>query len=166
LDFDLKALYDALDTERRTRALTWTQVAREINDVGPIRVHPVATSTITGLRSKSVAEADGVLQMLRWLGRAPESFIRGLPQALADATLPAVETRKVLRFDTKMLYESLDGQRRTRGFTWKDVAAETGTSESHIRTLKNGGRTVFPGVMRLTTWLQQPASRFTRVSVY
>jgi len=166
-DFDLKALYAALDAERTARGLTWTQATREINSVGPIpQRHPIATSTITGLRTKNVAEGAGVLQMLRWLRRAPESFMSGLPPALAVSTLPPADVREVLRFDTNKLYESLDLRRRARGLTWQEVTGETGVPESHIRGLKKGGRTGFPGVMRLTRWLQQPASEFVRMSLY
>src|SRR5262249_18054501 len=166
-DFDLKALYAALDAERTARGLTWTQATREINSVGPVpQLHPIATSTITGLRTKDVAEGAGVLQMLRWLGCAPESFTGGLPPALAASRLPVADTRQVLRFDTKKLHGSLDSERRARGLTWQDVAMQTGVPESHMRALKKGGRTGFPGVMRLTRWLQQPASEFIRLSQY
>src|SRR5262249_27059165 len=116
------------------------------------------------LLTKAVAEGAGVLQMLRWLGRAPESFMSGLPSALAASSLPAADTREGLRFDTKKLYESLDFERRARALPWQDVAVQAGGPESHMRGLRKGGRTVFPGVMRLTQWLRQPASDFIRLS--
>ena len=166
-DFDLRMLYLALDAERRRRGLTWAQATREINDVGPVvKIHPIATSTITGLRTKAVAEADGVLQMLRWLRRAPESFMSGLSPALAASSLPPADVREVLRFDTEKLHESLDLRRRDRALVWPDVAAAIGVPESHVRGLKRGGRTGFPGVMRLTRWLERPASDFIRRSAY
>src|SRR4030095_10440660 len=88
-DFDLNALYQALDAQRQSRGLTWAQATGEMSRVGPvIRRHPIASSTITGLRTKGLAEADGVLQMLRWLGRAPESFMRGSPGPIAASSLP------------------------------------------------------------------------------
>jgi hypothetical protein len=56
-DFDLKALFAALDAQRQARGLTWAQATRDINPVGPaVPRHPIATSTITGLRTKAVAE--------------------------------------------------------------------------------------------------------------
>jgi hypothetical protein len=166
-DFDLKALYDALDAERQTRGLTWAQATGEINSVGSaVRRHPIASSTITGLRIKTIAEGDGVLQMLRWLGRAPESFMQGLPPDLAAASLPPAGVRQVLRFDTKKLFDTLDAQRRARHLTWPQMAVETGVSASHMRHLRNGGRTGFPIVMRLTVWLEQPASQFIRLSAF
>jgi phytoene dehydrogenase-like protein len=166
-DFDLNALYQALDAQRQSRGLTWAQATREISRVGPaIRRHPIASSTITGLRTKGLAEADGVLQMLRWMGRAPESFMPGLPEPLAASSLPAAETRQVLRFDTKKLHESLDDRRRARGLSWPELEAETTVPASHMRGLKKGGRTAFPAVMRLTRWLRQPAAHFIRLSPY
>ena len=104
--------------------------------------------------------------MLRWLGRAPESFMQGLSPALAASTLPAAADRDVLRFDTKKLHEALASRRRARGLTWQQVAIETGVPQSHMRGLVRGGRTAFPGVMRMTRWLQQPASQFIRLSPY
>src|SRR6185369_5431021 len=96
-DFQLAALYQALDEQRQRRGLTWKQAMLEINlakDGQPGR-HPIAQSTVSGLRTKSVAEGDGVLQMLRWLNRPPESFVPGfevseihrLPDAPPDRVL-------------------------------------------------------------------------------
>ena len=65
--FDSRALYDALDAQRRTRGLTWRQVAA---DVG------VSTSTLTGTKRGGRLEVDGALAMVRWLGRTIESFTR------------------------------------------------------------------------------------------
>jgi len=79
-DFNLRALYDALDAQRRSREMSWPAVTREINRF-KTESHPIATSTITGLQSKAVAEGDGILQMLRWLGRTPESFVPGVEEA-------------------------------------------------------------------------------------
>jgi hypothetical protein len=72
-DFDLKALYGVLDEQRRSRGITWAAVAREINHSrtsGPT----IATSTISGLKSGTLSEGDGVLQMLRWLDRNSRAF--------------------------------------------------------------------------------------------
>jgi hypothetical protein len=67
-----------LDAERQKRQLTWSGMVRHIS--GPFAgrgSRPLALSTVTSLRTKRVAEGDGVLQMLRWLDRAPESFVPG-----------------------------------------------------------------------------------------
>jgi len=162
-DFDLNALYRALDEQRRSRGLTWTAVMREINRFDTIG-HPIATSTITGLQNKRVAEGDGILQMLLWLRRTPESFISGFEEADADRfRLPNVTEEQVLRWDTKALHSALNAERQARGMAWKDVAQELrGFTPAMLTNLSKAGRIGFPGVMRLVRWLGQPAAAFTR----
>lgn len=161
-DFDLRALYEALDGQRKARGLSWAQVAREINRPNEReRYGRLSVSTITGLCTRTVAEADGVLQMLRWLDRAPESF---LPDYAADAAyaLPRAKPSQVLRFDTRSLHAALDAKRAARRITWRTVAEEIGVTAANLAHLAKGGRTSFPSVMRITRWLEQPAARFTR----
>jgi len=63
--FDARALYEALDAQRRERNLSWRQVADEIG---------VSTATLTRTRLGGRMEVDGMLAMTRWLGRTAESF--------------------------------------------------------------------------------------------
>jgi transcriptional regulator with XRE-family HTH domain len=63
--FDTLALYEALDQRRRSRDLTWSAVAAEIG---------VSVSTLTRIRLGGRMEVDGMLAMVRWLGRTVESF--------------------------------------------------------------------------------------------
>jgi hypothetical protein len=69
--FDAKALYAALDEQRRNRGQSWSEVAREIG---------VSPSTLTRTRLGGRMEADGMLAMVRWLGRTAESFTREFPR--------------------------------------------------------------------------------------
>jgi len=58
-DFDLKSLLAALDEQRQARGLTWAPATREMNAVGQVSArHPIATSTIVGLRTKTLAEGE------------------------------------------------------------------------------------------------------------
>jgi transcriptional regulator with XRE-family HTH domain len=66
--FDARALYAALESQRRARGMTWRQVA---SDVG------VSASTLTHTKYGGRLEVDGTLAMVRWLGRTVESFTRG-----------------------------------------------------------------------------------------
>jgi hypothetical protein len=78
-DFSLAGLYAAIDRQRQARGLTWQQAVLEINMVfGRISSRPISRSTVTGLGTKAVAEGDGVLAMLKWLNRTPESFLPGV----------------------------------------------------------------------------------------
>jgi len=67
----------ALDAQWHLRGLTWQQAMHEINRLTDRKSsgHPIARSTVSGRRTKAVAEVDGVLQMLRWLNRTPRSFM-------------------------------------------------------------------------------------------
>ncbi len=65
--FDARALYEALDAQRRSRGMSWQAVAKEIG---------VSASTLTRTRRGGRMEADGMLAMVRWLGRTAESFTR------------------------------------------------------------------------------------------
>lgn len=167
-DFSLAALHDALDSQRKSRGMSWAAVAQEIN--ARFRDVPghkqIAASTIAGVRRKSLLEGDGALQMLLWLGRAPESFVPGFVGAgAARYQLSELGTNRILRWDTRKLHASLDALRTARGMSWQQVAADVGGfSPASLTRLQDGGRTSLPGVMRPVAWLEQPAAAFTRAS--
>jgi hypothetical protein len=168
-DFDIAALHAALDTMRSERGMSWKAVAAAVNRSDDRNdIHPISPSTITGLKNKRWGvEGDGVLQMLLWLDRTPESFVPGHPGAThPNARLPRVAADKVLRFDVPMIHGKLDAQRIARGITWEQAAAEIGGLYT-AATLKNMGkqqRAAFPHVMRLARWLHCPAAELTRVA--
>ncbi|HKE58375.1 MAG TPA: hypothetical protein VKB46_16805 [Pyrinomonadaceae bacterium] len=64
--FDSKALYQALDEQRRNRNLTWDQVANEIG---------VSKATISRTKGGGRMEVDGMLAMVAWLGIPVERFV-------------------------------------------------------------------------------------------
>ncbi len=165
--FDLAALFHALDAQRAARGLTWAQALREISRTGERRPgrHAIATSTVTSLRTKKVAEGDGVLQMLLWVNRTPESFVPGCELAGSDAAkLPEATPTQILRFDTGKLYAALNERRIERGMTWQQVAKEIGgVGAGSLTYLSKGSRVGFPGVMRITGWLGRPVAEFTRL---
>ena len=165
-DFDLQALYAALDEQRRSRELSWAAATREINRFKTAG-HPIATSTITGLKKKAAGEGDGILHMLLWLGRTPESFVPGFLEADAERFhLRVLGIEQVLRWDTRALHSALNAQRQVRGMSWKEVAQEVGgyNADGLTRLAKGEGRVGFPRVMRIVQWLGQPAATFTRAS--
>ena len=164
-DFDLFALYEAVDKRRRERNLTWASVAEEVNRFRTTR-RPIATSTITGLRTKPVGEGDSILQVLLWLGRTPESFVSDNPDADSERfRLPILTTGRILRWDTHALYLALNTQRLERQLTWLGVARELrGFTPGMLTNLSKGGRIGFPRVMRLVGWLGKPAVTFMRIA--
>ncbi len=117
------------------------------------------------MRTKAAAEGDGVLAMLRWLNRTPESFVPGHKDSEEiDARLPEIPPGKILRFDTRKIHAALDARRIERKLTWAQVAKEAGTGTSTLTYLSKGTRVAFPGVMRIFRWLGSPAAHFTRAS--
>ncbi len=68
--FDAKALYVALDEQRRAREMSWEQVAAAIG---------VSAATITRTRIGGRLEVDGMLAMVSWLGVPVETFAREVP---------------------------------------------------------------------------------------
>ena len=166
-DFDLRALYEALDSQRRARALSWQEVARQVSrqSKGSAR-RGISASTITSMRTRRVVEGDGVLQMLLWLQRTPESFVPGHPQPDADtAELPRPEPDQVLRWNAHALHSALEARRLERGQTWQHVANEIGgCSPATLTRLSQGDRVSLPAVMRIVRWLDRPAASFTRIT--
>ena len=134
--FDRAALYAALDAQRRAQGVSWQQVARETG---------VAASTIVATKRAGTMETDGMLAMVRWLGCVPEKFIRGTePQSIARATSATAQFLDGHRFNTKMLYRTLDAQRQSRKMTWSAVAQEIGpgvltTPTAHRRAVQRLG---------------------------
>jgi hypothetical protein len=164
-EFDLNALHRALDEQREARGLSWSALAREICGRRASPGRCVSSSTIRGLADRGAVEGDGVLQMLLWLDRPPESFVSGLAPS-PDQELPSVPGDRTLRFDATAIHAELDRLRRERGQTWAQVAAEIGQPAAGLTRLAAGGRVTFPGVMRIFRWLDQPAARFTRASTW
>ena len=163
-DFDVAALHAALDEARQARGLTWPQLAREISGVfkGSFAT-PISPSTLTGMRDRRQIEADGVLQMLIWLKRTPESFVPGCNATARESlALPSVRPDQILRFDARAIYAALEGRRVERGITWAQVAGEIGGFRAAgLRRLAKGGRVGFPSVMRIARWLGRPAESLT-----
>jgi hypothetical protein len=115
------------------------------------------------LKKQSVTSAV-VLQVLRWLGRTPESFLYGQPcGASPNEQLPEAGMDQILRFDTREIYEALQQERLRRGLTWRQVAEELpGFTQSMLTNLVIGPLIGFPRVMILTQWLNRPAATFVK----
>jgi len=168
-DFDVAGLYAALDARRSLRGLSWQQVADEINSFfEKVPARPISRSTIVRTREGGIVEGDSVLQMLRWLGRTPESFMpQPLSWATAGSSLPSVGPDRILRFDAHAVYSAINAQRMERRLTWPQVASEIGGlsfSAASLKRLEKGGRVGFPSVMRIFRWLGRPATSFMRAS--
>lgn len=84
--FDLQALFAALDEARRARGFSWAALARDVGSV--------SASTIRRLETASDCEADGMLELCRWLDEPPERFVT---RATAGEPLPNRSKTGVVR---------------------------------------------------------------------
>jgi len=157
--FDVDRYFEALDAERERRGLSWAALTRELNAPFSHRpdIHPISTSTITGLRGRASLNGNIVVHTLMWLRRSPEEFVDGHP--VEPRPLPQLEAGRLPRWNTESLYDALDQQRDMRGLAWTEAAAQVG--EFTPEMLKSLRKSVgFPRVMRVLAWLQRPAADF------
>jgi hypothetical protein len=170
IDFDIGALFDALDSQRRNRALSWQGVAQELWDQSAALNarrddHPVSASTLTDMVKRRDTSCQHALFVLRWLGRTPESF---MPGATADAkrtALPFVGADQRLRWDLQELYDAVDSQRRERSFTWQQLARELHCSPSQLSGIKRARFAIGMRLaMRIVRWLDRPARDFVHAA--
>jgi hypothetical protein len=160
----MRAFHVALDTARQNRALSWAELAAEINrpfeGTASIPIHP---ATLRDMLAKRSVTSAVVLQVLAWLGQTPESYLTG-SSSLTETPLPESGPGRVLRFDTRALHATLNAQRQARGLSWAQVAADLpGFTAAMLTNLATGPLIGFPRVMLLIQWLGQPAAHFVRV---
>lgn len=161
--FDLGALAQALESERVSRGLSWAELMAEINVVfqGTTSI-PISVGTVRGMGRKSSVTSAVVLQVQGWMGRTPESFLVG--GAVGDGEmLPSGGPGRILRFDTRAMYEALNARRMERGMTWREVAAELPGFTQSMTNLASGPLIGFPRVMMIPQWLGVSAARFVMV---
>jgi hypothetical protein len=165
-EFSALGLYAAMDAQRVERGLTWRQVADELweqsNTLNATRNdHAIGASTLTGIAKRGDCTCQHALFILRWLGRAPESF---LVPPLADdngAMLPVASPNQRLRWDLAALAEALDARRQERGLTWKALAKELRCSASQVQGLRAIRYAIGMRLaMRIVQWLERPAAAF------
>lgn len=170
-DFDIDALFEALDSERQARSLSWSGLTREINALfRGAPCPPIATATIKSLKGRRAVIGNAVLQMLVWLDRTPESFMPGRDDSSDPSLeLPRLTPDRILRFDTRAIYRAMDALRVERGLTWRQVAEELGgvsarLTAASLTRLGKGGGTDFPSVGRIAQWLGRSVASFTVAS--
>jgi hypothetical protein len=164
--FDLIEFHRYLNEERLKRKLSWRQLAEEANRpfISTTSI-PINTATFRDMPQKRSVTSAVILQLLRWLGRSPEAFL--VPQdgdAFGqEAALPVAAPDHILRLDTQELHTALDAERKRRGMTWSEVAAELpGFQPGMLTSLATGPLIGFPRVMLLTQWLKMPLARFVK----
>jgi hypothetical protein len=168
-DFDAIALYEAMDTQRINRGLSWQRVADQIWDQSIVlnrqrRDHPISASTLTVIARRGDCTCQHALFILRWLGRTPESFL-SLAANVDGTALPSAGSSRRLRWDLPALYDALDSCRREQRLTWAELAGQLRCSANQltgIKTVRFAIRMTL--AMRIVQWLERPASAFIYVA--
>ncbi len=165
-EFDVLALFDALDARRVARGLSWQGVADEIWELSAElnrrrTSHPISPSTLTGMRTRRATSCQHALFMLRWLERTPESFLTGERPPPTDAPLPAAGPAHRLRWNLRTFHAAIDSERRAKGLTWRQLAAILGCTPSQLTGLRTARFATSMGLaMRIVQWLDRPAADF------
>jgi hypothetical protein len=164
-DFDLRELYRVMQATRDARRLTWPELTADINSrFAQTHAIPIGVRTLRDLQVKILVTSHVGLQILRWLGRTPESFLEGnhAPPRPEEA-LPEPGPSLILRFDTRAMHAALEMERAKQGLTWDEVASEIpGFNAIMLRNLAAGPRSAFPRIMMIPQWLRRPAASFVR----
>ena len=164
--FDIAALYSALDDKRTELGLSWQTVAKRLWELSSNlndrrRDHPISPSTLTNMAKNPRTSCQHALFMLRWLGRTPESFLKGATYDDERCALPAAGPDRRLRWALKLLYASMDEKRRQDGLTWPALAVTLGCSPNQLTGLRTAKyATGMDLAMRIVQWIGRPAADF------
>lgn len=148
-DFDYRGLWEAIETERRARGLSQTQLLRDIAWLSAGVLHRI--------RDGHGTTCQHVTGLLRWLGRSPESFMPGITDR-PEYAIPDVGPFAV-RWSMPALWEAVDAHRAELRMSWPEVGGAL-----HWPTVK-ALKTSTYGIpmnlaMRITRWLGKPAATF------
>jgi hypothetical protein len=166
--FSCEALHDALDARREGEGIGWYDLADELwrqsAELNARREadHPLCGGAIQRLPTRGATSCQYALFMLRWLGRAPEEFLRGPVRDVGDVTLPQAGTGHRLRFDLPALHAALNAERRARGLTWAALGVELGCTPARLTNLRTAKQADMDLTLRVTQWLGRPAAAFVR----
>jgi hypothetical protein len=173
LDFDACAMWKALDSQRRERGLRWSGVATEIWELSAeLNVrrpsdHPISPSTIRRLSQGGDSSCQHALFILRWLDKAPESFLGRAGAVPAAEPLPDCGPDRRLRWDVPRTYADLDAARRDCGITWSELARELRCTPSQLTGIRTARFAIGMGLaMRITQWLGRPAADFVYTAAW
>ena len=91
--FDVAALHAAMDSERRSRRLTWKDVAAESG---------VSASTLTRLSQGRQPDVNSLAALTGWLGISADHFMRGVRVQQFGAASPLAQISSILHRDPRL----------------------------------------------------------------
>ena len=88
--FNVDALHAAMDSERRSRRLTWKEVAAESG---------VSASTLTRLSQGRQPDVNSLAALTAWLGMSADHFMRGETIDQFGAASPLAQISSIIHQD-------------------------------------------------------------------
>jgi len=169
-EFDLSALFAAVDAQRREQQLGWPglataiwQQSRALNERRDD--HPISPATIRQLAEGRGLSCQHALFVLRWLGLPPETFIAEPRPGTVGIPLPAADEAHRLRWRLRKLHEVLDAVCTARGATWQQAADDLRCTPGQLIGLRTAKfATGMRLAMRITRALRRPAVDFVYVA--
>lgn len=162
------AFFQALDSRRQERGLTWSGVAAEINATSEVLDaklgvnHPVSPSTLSGIPKRGAISCQHALIFALWLDSPLESFVHNARPDIPEKRLEHVGPDNRLRWNIPALYEAVDARRQELGLNWRQAAEEIGTAPGQLTGLKTIKYAIAIDLaMLITQWLGRPAADFT-----
>ncbi len=149
------AFFDAIEEQRLKRDLSWTSLGR---------VTGVSPGTIKRFATGDKIEADGVLALLRWLGRPLEDFSPSNSHLNSGVAPLRATPGTMLRRDTLRLYGELRKKAEQNGVGLLQIAESTGVTLAQIKGLAKGGRTDIRTFLKLLNYLDADFHGFTRTT--
>ena len=96
--FDVAALHAALDSERRSRRLTWKNVASQSR---------VSASTLTRLSQGRQPDVNSLAALTTWLGISADHFMRREPVDQFGAASPLARISSIIHQDPHLNSEGV-----------------------------------------------------------
>jgi hypothetical protein len=163
--FDCAAFFAALDGQRCSRGLDWTELAVELSSQSSelnaqLMDQAICPGAVVRVNRRGTISCQYAMSMLRWLGRAPEDFLTGPAVDVGDVRLPEAGPDSRLRWDLNELYIALDAERIERGLTWTRLAPTFDCTPNRLTNLRTARLADMDLVMRITQWLGRPAAAF------
>jgi len=158
-DFDVASLFKALEAKRTAEGLTEQQMMDAINRVNnQLHLVPMSLATVKNMLRRNDTTCQHALHLLRWLGRTPESFLKG--RAWDDAPVPFTDKGRFY-WSMRLLASAVNAEKSHQGLSWQQVARELGCSQNQVSGLHR--RTYGISIhlaMRITQWLGRSSTEF------
>jgi transcriptional regulator with XRE-family HTH domain len=120
--FDTAGFFVALDAQRRSKSMTWRDVA-----IGA----GVSASTLTRMSQGKRPDVDGLASLLAWSGLTAEDFIREDGERVEPETLARIST--YLRADSKLGPDSARALERIIEVAYDQMTQAATNAETRIQ---------------------------------